>query len=157
MQNNRRCQGKQPVRAWPKMKRLMRWFCTNSIRIVDKEPELSMSIRRNFITWTHKTSYTKLKDSRLQGILGGFRVAIQDKVTLLTVWTLPEVFNLAIKIEMQLAHPSPQTPSPCAAHQSYRPTTQQPTDVVSQQTIKEQWEWPSAEDLYCINHTGWKR
>lgn len=44
--------------------------------------------------------------------MGGLHVAIYDKVSLHTVWSLVEVVNLAMKIEMQLTIPPPRTLAP---------------------------------------------
>lgn len=118
--------------AWPKIKRLMRArlflpdyrrLCTNRTKIVDKDPELSMGIQRNFIGWTHdQTIYSKPKDSRLQDILGVLQVELF--MTLHTVWTLLEAVNFAIKIEID-ATGSPTT--------LWMPSLVPPTNVVDQQ------------------------
>lgn len=54
--------------------------------------------------------------------MGGLCVAIRDKVSLHTVWSLLEAVNLAMKIEMQLARPPSKVPNQVP---QVKPATQQ--------------------------------
>lgn len=50
-----------------------------------------------------QNNLSETKEQQVTQYIGGLRVVIQDQVTFHTVWTLLEVINLVVKIEMQLA------------------------------------------------------
>ncbi|XP_035547276.1 uncharacterized protein LOC108991242 [Juglans regia] len=119
-QNNRRRQGKQPVRVWHKMKRLMRarflppdyeqllyqqyQNCRQGIRSINEYTE-------EFYRLNSRNNLSETEGQQVARYIGGLRITIQDKVTLHTVWTLSEAVNLAMKIELQLSRPPTRTPS----------------------------------------------
>ncbi|KAG7961926.1 hypothetical protein I3843_09G040300 [Carya illinoinensis] len=97
-------QGKQPVHVWPKMKRLMR----AQFLPPNYEQLLYQTINEYTEESYHLNFQNNLSETKGQQVaryIGGLRVAIQDKVTLHTVWTLSEAVNLAMKIELQLTRP----------------------------------------------------
>lgn len=66
---------------------------------------------QNYRQWTQfvndrlnsQNNLSETKEQQVTQYIGGLRVVIQDQVTFHTVWTLLEVKNLVVKIEMQLA------------------------------------------------------
>ncbi|XP_035548652.1 uncharacterized protein LOC118349183 [Juglans regia] len=71
-----------------------------------------------------KNNLSKTEGQQVARYIGGLRVAIQDKVTLHTVWTLSKAVNLVIKIESQLSRPPTRTPSFSPANKGTKPPIQ---------------------------------
>ncbi|XP_040994264.1 uncharacterized protein LOC121240799 [Juglans microcarpa x Juglans regia] len=132
-QNNRRRQGKQPVRVWPKMKRLMRarflppdyeqllyqqyQNCRQGARTINEYTE-------EFYRLNSRNNLAETEGQQVARYIGGLRVAIQDKVTLHAVWTLSEAVNLAMKIESQLSRPPTRAPNLTPSTKGAEPPTQ---------------------------------
>jgi hypothetical protein len=115
MQSNRRRQGKQLVRTWLKMKKLMkaRFLPPDYEQMLYQQFQNCRQGTRSVTDYTeefyrldHWNNLTKTEGQQVARYVGGLRMAIQDQVSLHTVWTLSEAVNLAMKIESQMARRS---------------------------------------------------
>jgi hypothetical protein len=145
MQSNRRRQGKQPVRMWLKMKKLVRaWFLPPDYeQILYQQYHNCQQGSRSVTDYTKEfyrlDSWNNLSETKGQQVarsVDGLRLNIQDQVTLHIVWTLSKAVNLAMKIEMQMAR-QPTRP------QSFRQAekTTESHVLLSQQLVPCVYEW----------------
>lgn len=77
-----------------------------------------------FYRLNSRNNLSETEGQQVARYIGGLSIAIQDKVTLHTVWTLSEVVNLAMKIESQLSRPPTKTPSFSPANKGTEPPAQ---------------------------------
>ncbi|KAK3005274.1 hypothetical protein RJ639_016461 [Escallonia herrerae] len=111
LQNNRGRQGKLPIRDWNRMKReLQSRFlppdheqilfglyqnCKQGFRSVE---EYTMEFHR----LSSRNNLSETEPQQVMRYVSGLRSAIQEKLSLLPIYTLDEAYNVAIKAENQL-------------------------------------------------------
>ena len=111
LQYNHQRQGKQCVRTWPKIKRLLqRWFLPS-----DYEQFLYQQYQNcrranwtmneyteEFYRLNARVNLFETEDRLIACYIGGLKPAIQNWLALQGVWTMIDAINLAMKVESQI-------------------------------------------------------
>ncbi|KAI0495130.1 hypothetical protein KFK09_025277 [Dendrobium nobile] len=109
---SRRREGRGPVRSWWRMKQLLRgqFLPTDYEQMLYMQYQHCSQGARSVNDYTEEfhrlSARNNLNESANQLVaryVGGLREAIQDKLELNTVWSLPQAINYALKVEMQMA------------------------------------------------------
>lgn len=118
LQYNRQRQGKQRVRTWPKMKRLLqqRFLPPDYEQFLYQQYQNCRQTNRPVNEYTEefyrlnaRVNLSETEDQLIAHYIGSLKLAIQDRLALQGVWTMTDVVNLAMKVENQINRSSTRT------------------------------------------------